>query len=198
MALAGLCMAGFSLWQTFQSTAPLQEPATNLTSVADPASGTEQSPRTPCKVLTVYDGDTLGCDLNRNGRVDKPGEEIRLLGIDTPEMHYSRKNKTHHSAHPTNEPWAEEASAAMQSMAAGQTVYLAYDMRRTDKYGRTLAYVYSKADSPADDSFNQRQLSKGLATSLFLGKNRALETAFLTAENQARQSGLGLWQNRRD
>jgi endonuclease YncB( thermonuclease family) len=66
--------------------------------------------RMACHVLTVYDGDTLGCDLNGNGRIERPQEEVRLLGIDTPEMHYSRKNPTYGSANPTDEPYAKEAS----------------------------------------------------------------------------------------
>ncbi|MGE0199432.1 MAG: thermonuclease family protein [Candidatus Melainabacteria bacterium] len=192
LTVLGLSMAGFSLWQN----QPEPSPATALNAVDETPKVSDTAERVPCKVLTVYDGDTLGCDLNHNGRVDKPTEEIRLLGIDTPEMHYSRKNKTHDSDHPTDEPWAKEASAAMQQMAARQTVYLTFDIRRSDKYGRTLAYVYPAKNSPAEDSLNQRQLTTGLATTLFIGKNRALAHAFETAENEARQAGRGLWGNR--
>lgn len=39
----------------------------------------------------VQDGDTFDVDLNGNGRVELPGERVRLLYVDTPELHESRK-----------------------------------------------------------------------------------------------------------
>jgi len=151
----------------------------------------EAGQRQGCKVLTVYDGDTLGCDLNENGRIDKPVEEIRLLGVDSPEMHYSRKNPTHDTAHPVDEPFAPEASRWLESRALKKKVYLEFDRKRQDKYERTLAYVYADPDTPA--SFNQQLLETGYAKVLFLGKNRLHETSFQQTEAAARKSRKGLW-----
>ena len=49
--------------------------------------------RTACFVRVVFDGDTIGCDLDANGTIENPAEHVRMLGIDTPEMHYSLRKK---------------------------------------------------------------------------------------------------------
>lgn len=193
LILAGLGWLGFSYVSSYlawkaapEKTMPFQvEP-----SVASNRS-LASSQRMACEVLTVYDGDTLGCDLNGNGAIEKPTEEIRLLGIDSPEMHYSRKNPTYGSEHPTDEPFAKEASQWLTNQTNHQTVYLEFDLRQNDKYGRTLAFVYATPDDPV--SLNQQEVAEGLATILFLGKNRLHETEFQQAETQARQAKKGLW-----
>lgn len=149
------------------------------------------SPWQSCKVLTVYDGDTLGCDMDADGVITRPQEEVRLLGIDSPEMHYSRKNPTYGTEHPVDEPFAKAASQWMERQVAHKTVYLEFDQRRADRYGRALAFVYLK---PGDTiSLNEQELSQGLAMLLFLGKNRLHEAQFQAVEANVRQSGLGLW-----
>ena len=147
--------------------------------------------RQACRVLTVYDGDTLGCDLNKNGQIDRPTEEIRLLGIDTPERSYSRKNPSYLSAHPTDEPYAKEASDWMTRQADHKTIYLQYDLRRFDRYGRTLAFVY--ISPKAQTSLNLQAVQQGFARILFLGKNRLHEDTFIQAEAQAQKLKQGLW-----
>lgn len=146
----------------------------------------------PCRVLDVYDGDTFSCDLNGNGRIDKPHEHIRLLGVDSPEMHYSRKNSTYGSAQPQDEPFAPQASQWLTERIHHRMVYLEYDHQQQDRYGRTLAYVYTQ---PLETrSLNQQLLEAGLSRTLFIGKNRRYETAFRQAEHAARQAGKHIWQ----
>jgi micrococcal nuclease len=147
--------------------------------------------RRACRVLTVYDGDTLGCDLNANGRIERPREEVRLLGIDTPEMRYSKKNRSHGSAHPKDEPYAREASQWLYRQAFGKMVYLEFDVQARDRYGRTLAFVYPAAN--ATSSFNAELLRQGYAKMLFLGRNRLHEETFRVIETEARQAVRGLW-----
>lgn len=147
--------------------------------------------RQACRVLNVYDGDTIGCDLNGDGRVERPLEEIRLLGIDTPERSYSRKNRSYGTANPTDEPYAKDASEWMERQVSGKTVYLEYDLRRSDRYGRTLAFVYPSPKSRA--SLNLQAVRQGYAKMLFLGKNRLYEDQFRQAEQAAQSSRLGLW-----
>jgi micrococcal nuclease len=148
--------------------------------------------RQACRVLTVYDGDTLGCDLNKNGQIERPAEEIRLLGIDTPERSYSRKNPSYLSAHPMDEPYAKQASDWMTRQTDHKTIYLQYDLRRSDRYGRTLAFVYTSPK--AKTSLNLQAIQRGYAYKLFLGKNRLYEDKFNAAEAQARQLKRGIWQ----
>lgn len=147
--------------------------------------------RVRCKVLTVYDGDTLGCDLTGDGQITRPHEEIRLLGIDTPEMHYSKKNRTYGSAQPTDEPFAKEASGWLVRHALRKTVFLEFDHRKADRYGRKLAFVYLTRD--AQTSLNAELLRLGYARLLFLGKNRLYEREFKAIEQEARLYRRGLW-----
>jgi micrococcal nuclease len=147
-----------------------------------------------CRVLTVYDGDTLGCDFNGDGKIQKPEEQVRMLGVDSPEMHYSRKNPTYGSANPQDEPVAKEASRWLKQAAEGKAVYLEFDVRRADKYDRTLAYVFVDAkQADAKASLNAQLLRQGYATVLFIGKNRRYETDFTAVETEARTSKKGLW-----
>ena len=143
--------------------------------------------RDSCKGLTVNDGDTFTCDTNHNGRVDKPIERIRLLGIEATEMHYSRKNKSG-----KNQPYAQEAKDFLSSKVKGKTVWLAYDQEKSDQYGRTLAYVY-ETDS-GQNSINEQLLAQGYATLFFLGRNRQLEKPFIQTALTARQKKVGLYQ----
>jgi endonuclease YncB( thermonuclease family) len=170
-----------------QSPAPLHQSTFNQ---AKPRRNTSIS-RQPCRVLTVYDGDTIGCDLDGNGKIERPQEEIRLLGIDTPERSYSRKNPTYGTSHPTDEPYAKASSEWMERQVSGKSVYLEYDLRQSDRYGRTLAFVYPSAT--AKKSLNEQAVTAGYAMMLFLGKNRLYEDQFIQAEQQARQAKRGLW-----
>ncbi len=81
------------------------------------------------QVLRVVDGDTLIVRLN------KQQVRIRLIGIDAPE-----------SVHPDaakNTDMGKSASAHLKAgLHKGDTVYLTYDKEKTDKYKRTLAYVW--------------------------------------------------------
>ena len=75
-------------------------------------------------VTRVVDGDTI---------VVSGVGSVRLIGVDTPETVDPRKPVQHFGA---------EASAYTRTTAQGKQVRLEYDAERTDKYGRTLAYVY--------------------------------------------------------
>ena len=72
------------------------------------------------------DGDTLVLD---------GGERVRLIGVDTPE-----------TVHPNKpvERFGKEASAFTKELTDGKRVRLEFEQgsARTDRYGRTLAYVY--------------------------------------------------------
>lgn len=189
LGLAGLWRG----WLVIAEPTSLRQPSPAVLSDQSPRL-TEPVGRVDCRVLTVYDGDTLGCDLNGDGHLQKPQEQVRLLGIDSPEMRYSRKNPTYGSKHPQDEPFAKAASRWLTEAAEGKTVFLEYDIRRTDKYDRTLAYVFTSAkQADAKASLNAKLLAQGYATVLFMGKNRRYETEFLTVETQARAEHKGLW-----
>ena len=135
------------------------------------------NPVTGCdRVVKVYDGDTLKTSS---------GEKIRLIGLDTPELHESDKlfRDAAKSGMSIKSIKVEGALAAKvtQDLAAGKPIRIEYDMERQDRYGRTLAYVYipvcewSKDESPCQverrPEYEYRELpgvTKDRATYIFL------------------------------
>ena len=86
---------------------------------------------TAYKVMRVIDGDTVRIDYNGKAT------NVRLIGVDTPE-----------TVHPNKpvEAYGKEASNFTKNLLLGESVYLRFDVDRTDKYGRLLAYLYRAPD----------------------------------------------------
>ena len=83
------------------------------------------------RVLRVIDGDTV--EIDYEGKTTA----VRLIGVDTPE--------TVHPNQPV-EPYGKEASNFTKNLLMGESVYLRFDVDRTDKYDRLLAYLYRVPD----------------------------------------------------
>ena len=92
-------------------------------------------------VARVIDGDTIQLD---------DGRKVRLIGVDTPETVHPQKEV---------EYYGKEASDFTKSMLEGKEVYLEYDIQPTDKYGRTLAYIWLSDGT----LFNELLVLKGFA-----------------------------------
>lgn len=122
--------------------------------------------------VRVVDGDTLVLD---------GGERVRLIGVDTPELHHPRKPV---------EYFAQEASDYVRRRVQGQRVRLEYDQQRRDRYGRTLAYVFM-----ADGTFlNLRIIEQGYGFAYTKYPFRSDYMArFRAAERAARVGSRGLW-----
>ena len=82
-------------------------------------------------MLRTIDGDTI--EVEQDGKPVK----VRLIGVDTPE--------TVHPSKPV-EAFGKEASRFTANLLKGESVYLEFDKDKTDKYGRTLAFVYRAPD----------------------------------------------------
>lgn len=120
--------------------------------------------------IRVIDGDTIVLEGN---------EKIRLIGVDTPELHHPKKPVQH---------YAKEAKEFSQRMVEGKQVRLEYDWQRKDKYGRTLAYVYL-----ADGTFlNVEIIRQGYGFAYTKFPFKYLEQ-FRRAEKEARQNKIELW-----
>lgn len=124
----------------------------------------------------VYDGDTL--------RVGD-GRRIRLLGIDTPELH--------HDGRPSD-PFARKAQQALRRLAGpGKRIGLRYEEQRHDRHGRTLAHVFT------EDGQNVQALllAKGLAGTLVIPPNAWQAWCYLALEKAARDARRGMWSHPR-
>ncbi len=88
-------------------------------------------------VSKVIDGDTV--ILNN-------GEHVRLIGIDAPESRMNqRAEKQSERTHQDLNQILRMGRASKQFLKEfieGKDVYLEYDASKTDRYGRTLAYLY--------------------------------------------------------
>ena len=121
-------------------------------------------------VERVVDGDTI---------IVRGVGRVRLIGVDTPE--------TVSPGRPV-EFFGREASAFTKRLLEGRSVRLEYDRERTDRYGRTLAYVHL-----ADGTFANAEIVRrgyGHAYTRFPFRYR---DQFQQLEREARGAGRGLW-----
>lgn len=122
--------------------------------------------RLRCEVTSITDGDTLRCGERR----------VRLLGIDTPER----------SQHPVG----DSATAALRRFApVGSTVALELDVQATDRYGRTLAWVWNQRG----ELVNERLAADGYAVQLTYAPNVRYVERITAAVRLARSRSRGLW-----
>jgi micrococcal nuclease len=133
---------------------------------------------TTALVLKVVDGDTMDIRDDDRGRL-----RVRLLGIDTPE---------------TKKPdytvgcWGPEATQFAVTTMLGQRVALQTDptQDRTDRYGRTLAYLV-RGDGW---DYSVESVRAGAAKSFVYEDNPVLRyDAIEAAEAEARSAVRGLW-----
>ncbi|MDD2679399.1 MAG: thermonuclease family protein [Candidatus Omnitrophica bacterium] len=135
-------------------------------------------------VTRVVDGDTL---------VLETGERVRLIGIDTPEIHAS--NKLYRDSQRTNQDvttiqkMGQRAYAFTKNLVEGRRVSLEFDVEKYDKYDRLLAYVYLK-----DGTFvNAEIVKQGYASLMTYPPNVKYADLFLKLYQEARQNQRGLW-----
>jgi micrococcal nuclease len=141
-------------------------------------------------VVRVVDGDTVQVRLP-NGSLDT----VRLLGVDTPEVHDETDPAEWEGVPDTDagrehlRTWAERASRyAKSELAEGERIRLRVDgtADRRDRYGRLLAIV-------CDDGalVNLRLLRQGYAR--LYDTEFAERARFESAERHARSRDVGVW-----
>lgn len=135
-------------------------------------------------VKRVVDGDTL---LLENG------QRVRLIGIDTPEMHPSQKlyrdsQRTKQDIR-TIQELGRRAYEFTKNLVEGKRVSLEFDIEKYDKYNRLLAYVYLK-----DGAFvNAKIIEEGFASLMTIPPNVKYADLFLKLYRGARENKRGLW-----
>ncbi len=135
-------------------------------------------------VTRAVDGDTL---------LLEDGERVRLIGIDTPEMHES--NKLYRDAQRTKQDIStiqrlgRRAYEFTKNLVEGKRVSLEFDVEKRDKYGRLLAYAYLK-----DGTFvNAEIVKQGYASLMTYPPNVKYADLFVKLYQEARENRRGLW-----
>lgn len=124
-------------------------------------------------VERVRDGDTVRLD---------GGDELRLVGIDTPEL--GRDGAP-------DEPFAAAARDALARLLAAheERLHLRLGAERRDSYGRLLAHAYL----PDGRSVTQVLLERGLGARVTVPPNTWGHRCYAAAEAGAREAGRGIW-----
>ncbi|MBU1726533.1 MAG: thermonuclease family protein [Candidatus Omnitrophica bacterium] len=136
-------------------------------------------------VKRAVDGDTL---------VLANGERVRLIGIDTPEMHES--SKLNRDASRSNQDvesikaMGRESYEFTKGLVEGKRVSLEFDVERKDRYDRLLAYVYLK-DSGL--FVNAEIVKQGYASLMTIPPNVKYADLFKELYTEARENNRGLW-----
>ncbi|HEV7734837.1 MAG TPA: thermonuclease family protein [Candidatus Binatia bacterium] len=142
--------------------------------------------RRTATVVEVTDGDTIVV------RVDGATKRVRLIGIDTPEMHDSDKlDRDVARSGQSRDAIQAQGRAARDFVVgrlAGRTVALEADVEPRDRYGRMLAYVWLD-----DVLVNALILERGWGRLLTVPPNVRRVTQLRAAEQAARASRAGLW-----
>jgi micrococcal nuclease len=122
------------------------------------------------RVERVVDGDTI---------VVEGVGAVRLIGVDTPETVDPRRPVQY---------FGQEASAFTRKLVRDQAVRLEFDVERTDRYGRTLAYIYFRDGT----LLNAEIIRQGFGHAYTAFPFKFLDE-FRAYEREAREAGRGLW-----
>lgn len=129
-------------------------------------------------VTKVSDGDTLEVD----------SKKVRLIGVNTPE--------TVKPGEPVF-PYGKEASEFTKKALTGKKVFVEVDVQPTDKFGRTLGYVYLQEPKTEADienyMFNAILLREGYAQLMTIPPNVKYQDLFVHLQKESREGNKGLW-----
>ena len=108
-----------------------------------------------CKVVDIYDGDTIKVVFMDNNRINK--WNIRMEGYDSPEMRPSRKLENRDEI----KKKAVEAKNYLKSLIMNENQLVYLKCGKFDKYGRLLGYVYINQDDT--ESVNEMMIKNNHA-----------------------------------
>ena len=129
------------------------------------------------KVSKITDGDTFYVITSSSEKF-----KIRLIGIDAPET----RNV---GVKVRKEYFGKEAKIFVTNLLKNKKVKLTFDVQKTDRYGRILAYVYLENGV----FLNQYLVENGFAVVSTFPPNVKFVEVFTKAEKSARNKKLGLW-----
>lgn len=126
------------------------------------------------RVKAVYDGDTL---------VLEDGRKIRLSGINTPEVQHRNK---------LGEAGGEKAKRWLLDKLKNTKIRLETDREAVDKYGRTLAHVFTENK----EHINLLLVEAGLAAVNIHPPNLLYANELIKVQKQAEAAQIGIWQEK--
>lgn len=156
-----------------QSATSSASPQINLKDIRPSPESKPEEPLTDTVVVTrVVDGDTIEIE---------GGQKVRYIGVNTPESVDPRQPV---------QCFGVEASNANKSLVEGKRVRLESDISETDKYSRLLRYVWI-----GGVMVNDVLVRQGFAQVSTYPPDVKYQSDFLSAQNEAREAGRGLWAN---
>ena len=147
--------------------------------------------RLQAKILKIVDGDTIKIEY------DGTKENVRLIGIDTPESRANSKAKKDAERSGKNlETIIAMGKAATNYVKSiiepGINIEIELDIQSRDKYGRLLGYVYLTNG----EMLNEKIVNAGYASVMTIPPNIKYQDSFLKAYKEARENSRGLWKDR--
>lgn len=137
--------------------------------------GTGPAQEQAARVAEVIDGDTVALAT---------GRLVRYIGMDAPEVRHREHGRWVYDP----EPFGVAALEENRRLVEGRPVRLRFDVERTDRFGRLLAYVF------VDDLMvNEQLVREGLARAHRYGRNAAMAARLEAAERDARAARRGMW-----
>lgn len=125
-------------------------------------------------VERVVDGDTIVVNI------DGESTKVRFIGIDTPESVNPDADK--------NCEYGKVVSNYTKKLLNNKKVSLEYDVKSTDIYGRTLAYVYLD-----NKMVNKKLVAKGFAVAKEYEPNTKYSDMFTQTQVKAEKAKVGMW-----
>lgn len=129
-------------------------------------------------VIRVIDGDTYEL------KISNKKQKVRLIGVDTPE---SVAPADYHKSN--SEEGKDVSQIVTEKFRNIDTIYVEYDVNHTDKYGRTLAYLYFKDGTMVQDWL----LENGYANIATYPPNVKYADHFKELSHTASENRVGLW-----
>ena len=122
-------------------------------------------------VTNITDGDTIEVDSSA---------KVRLMGIDAPEY---------------GECYYEESKNALELLIQGEYVRLDKDVEAADTFKRLLRYVILPDQGMLEDNIlvNNYMLKNGFAKLNLVSPNHRYRSTFTGSQQQAKETGQGLW-----
>lgn len=123
------------------------------------------------RVVRVHDGDTVSVVMVRKS------EKIRLLGIDAPEL--------------GQRPWGKRAKDHLKEIIekSGGIVVVEFDIERRDRYGRLLAYLWTRDRH----LINYEMVRDGYAMLYTFPPNVKYTDMLKRGQRIARENKAGIW-----